>query len=104
MPHELHEANEIYFIIQFVDPKVKFVMDGLKLASYSRLYSVHRFALTGIVLLRLESVPFNNNFSRHAYIYKVEKDTEWEAALSEGKLAFSIDGETPDLQAFLYWK
>jgi type VI secretion system protein ImpJ len=104
IPQDLSEATEIYFVAQFVDPKIKFVIEGLKLASYSRLFSIHRFALTGIIMLRLESAPFNNNFSRHAHVYKIEKDSEWEHALSEGKLAFSIEGDSPDIQAFIYWR
>lgn len=104
MPQDLHDANEIYFVLQAVDPKAKFKIEGLKLAGYSRLYSVHRFALTGVILLRLESAPFNNSFSRSAHIYKVERDSEWDTALDEGKLAFSFQNENSDLQAFLYWK
>lgn len=105
LPQDLYEATEIFFIIQPVDPKGKFIVDGLKLASYSRLFNIHRFALSGILLLRLESAPFNNNFSRSAYVYKVEKDAEWEHALKEGKAAFAIQSEgQPELQAFLYWR
>ncbi|MFI5342596.1 MAG: type VI secretion system baseplate subunit TssK [Chlamydiales bacterium] len=104
LSRDLFEANEIYFIAQFVDPKTKFSIEGLKLAAYSRLYNVRRFALTGIVLLRLESAPFNNNFSKHAYVYKIEKDSEWEHALSEEKLAFSIEGDMLDMQGFIYWR
>lgn len=104
LPQELYEGREMYFIVQLVDPKIKFAIEGLKMASYQRLYNTHRFALNGIVLLRLESAPFNNNFSKHAHIYKVERDSEWDHALAEGKLAFSLPFEGPDLQAFLYWR
>lgn len=104
LPQGLYETNEIYFVAQFVDPKVKSVMEGIKLAAYSRLFNVHRFALTGIVLLRLESAPFNNNFSKHAQVYKIEKDSEWEHALSEGKLAFTAEGDLPEIQGFVYWR
>lgn len=104
MPQDLYEADEIYFVAQFVDPKIKVSIEGLKLAAYSRLFNIHRFALTGIVLLRLESAPFNNNFSRHAQVYKLEKDTEWEHALSEGKVAFTVEGDFPEIQGFIYWR
>lgn len=104
LPQDLYTATEIYFVSQFVDSKTRLVIEGLKLASYSRLFNVHRFALTGIILLRLESAPFNNNFSRYAQIYKIEKDSEWEQALSEGKLAFTVQGDLPDIQGFIYWR
>lgn len=104
LPQDLYEARDIYFIVQLVDPKQKFALEGLKLASYSRLYNTHRFALTGIILLRLESAPFNNNFTKHAYVFKIEKDTEWEHGLAEGKVAFSAQEDGPSMQAYLYWK
>lgn len=104
LPQGLYESGEIYFVAQFIDPKVKSAIEGLKLAAYSRLFNVHRFALTGIVLLRLESAPFNNNFSRQAQVFKIEKDSEWEHALSEGKLAFSVEGENQEIQGFIYWR
>ncbi len=104
LPQELHEATEVFFIVQNVDPKTKFATEGLKLASYSRLFNIHRFALSGVLLLRLESAPFNNNFSKSAYVYKLEKDAEWEHALKEGRLAFSIQGEAPEVQSYLYWR
>jgi type VI secretion system protein ImpJ len=104
LPQELHEVNEIFFIIQPVDPKLKTTMEGLKLASYTRLGNVNRFALTGIPLLRLDAAPFNNNFSKYASIFKLEKDLEWEHALSEGRVAFSVHDIREELQAFLYWR
>ena len=104
IPQGLVESSEIYFVAQYVDPKIKTPIEGLKLAAYSRLFNVHRFALTGIVFLRLESAPFNNNFSRHAQVYKLEKDSEWEQALSEGKLAFTVNGNLSDIQGFVYWR
>lgn len=104
LPQDLYETSEIYFIAQYVDPKVKSAIEGLRMAAYSRLFNVHRFALNGIVLLRLESAPFNNNFSRHAQVYKIQKDSEWEHALSEGKVAFSVDNDHQELQGFIYWR
>lgn len=104
LPPDIYEANEVFFIVQQVDSKAKLMIEGLKLAAYSRLFNIHRFALTGILLLRLDSAPFNNNFSKSAYVYKVEKDGEWEFALKEGKLAFSLQGDEGALQAYLYWR
>ena len=104
LPRELHEATEVFFVVQGVDAKARLTMDGLKLAAYSRLFNIHRFALSGILLLRLESAPFNNNFSKSAFIYKLEKDAEWESALKEGKLAFSLQNDQVELQSYLYWR
>lgn len=104
LPQELYQIDELYFVLQPTDGKAKLSLDGLKLASYSRLANVCRFALTGIQLLRLESAPFNNNFSKFAAVYKIEKDLEWEYAISESKVAFTFHNLSEDVQAFLYWR
>lgn len=104
LPQELYDAHEIFLIAQPLDPKEKFSMEGLKFASYSRLNNVCRFALSGITLLKLESAPFNNNFTKSSSIYKVEKDLEWDHALSEGRAAFFVQNTREELQAFLYWR
>jgi type VI secretion system protein ImpJ len=105
LPRELGEVAEIYFIVQPIDQKAKLSLEGLKLASYTRLANIVRFALTGIALLRLEAAPFNNNFSKSATIYRIEKDLEWEHALSEGRVAFSLQEiMKEELRAFLYWR
>lgn len=104
LPQELSDAKELFLIAQPIDPKEKFSMEGLKFASYSRLGNVCRFALTGIPLLRLENAPFNNNFTKYAAIYKIEKDLEWQHALSEGRAAFFVQNLKEQLQAFLYWR
>ncbi|MBS0615342.1 MAG: type VI secretion system baseplate subunit TssK [Verrucomicrobia bacterium] len=104
LPEELNEFSEIYFIVQPVDSKVRLTMEGLKLSSYSRLNNIYRFALSGIPLLRLDAAPFNNNFSKYAAVYRVEKDLEWNYAITEGRLAFSLQEIDVGLQAYLYWR
>ncbi len=104
LPRDIYDTSEIYLIIQPVDLKVKIVIEGLKVASYSRLSNIVRFALSGLSLLRLESAPFNNNFSKFAAIYKIERDLEWDYALSEERVACVVQDEGKELQAFLYWR
>lgn len=104
LPRELDEFSEIYFIVQPVDSKHRIKTEGLKLSSYSRLNNIYRFALSGIPLLRLDAAPFNNNFSKNAVIHRIEKDLEWNYAISEGRLAFSLHEIDEDLQAYLYWR
>lgn len=104
LPQELDAFNEIYFILQPIDAKTRLKMEGLKLASYSRLNNIYRFALSGIPLLQLDTVPFNNNFSKYAVVYRIEKDLEWNYAINEGRLAFSKQEQNEGLQAYLYWR
>ena len=104
LPQELDAFNELYFIAQPIDSKARLKMEGLKLASYSRLNNIYRFALSGIPLLQLDAAPFNNNFSKHACVYRIEKDLEWNYAINEGRIAFSKQEQNEGLQAYLYWR
>ncbi|HNA62089.1 MAG TPA: type VI secretion system baseplate subunit TssK [Rhabdochlamydiaceae bacterium] len=104
LPRELEEVNEIYFIVQPTDSKVRLKMEGIKLASYSRLENIYRFALSGIPLIRLDVAPFNNNFSRYAAVYRIEKDLEWNFGMTESRIAFSLQEIDEPLQAYLYWR
>lgn len=104
LPKELDAFHELFFIIQPVDSKARLRLDGLKLASYSRLNNIYRFALSGIPLLQLDTAPFNNNFSKYAVVYRIEKDLEWNYAITEGRLAFSKQDLNEGVQAYLYWR
>ena len=104
LPQELQHVNELFLIIQPLDLDSKMSLDGLRVASYSRLANVVRFALSGIALVRLESAPFNNNFSKFAAIFRIEKDWEWGNGVNEGRIAFTAHEENQGLQAFLSWR
>ena len=104
LPFALQNAKEVYLILQPVDVKIKPQIEGIKLAAYSRLSVVCQFALTGIELIRLESAPFNNNFSKFAYIFSVKRGIEWNFAINEKRMALAHRGDELELQAYLYWK
>ena len=104
LPHELHDAKEIYLILQKVEMAGNPNVEGVKLAAYSRLMNTIIFGVQGIGLIRLERAPFNHSFSKRANIYSVERDIEWGHALKEGRLAFNYKDDIKDLQAYLYWR
>lgn len=104
LPQELHDAKEIYLILQKVEMSGNPNIEGIKLAAYSRLMNTIIFGVQGISLIRLERAPFNHSFSKRANIYNVERDIEWGHALKEGRLAFNYKEDIKDLQAFLYWR
>ncbi|MDX8431354.1 MAG: type VI secretion system baseplate subunit TssK [Candidatus Algichlamydia australiensis] len=105
LPSTLKDATEIYLILQ--PPKntlIKSDIEGIKLAAYSRLPIICQFALSGIELLRLETAPFNNNFSKSAYIFSVKKGVEWNTAIKERRIAFACHSSSDALHPCLYWK
>ena len=104
MPRELQDAREVYLILQKVELLGNPNIEGVKLAAYSRLMNTIIFGVQGIALIRLERAPFNHSFSKRANIYTVERDIEWQHAITEGRLAFNFKDDVKDLQAFLYWR
>lgn len=104
LPQELHDAKEIYLILQKVESIGNPNVEGVKLSAYSRLMNIVIFGVQGIPLIRLERAPFNHNFSKRANIYSIEKGIEWGHALKEERLAFEHKDNAGDLQAFLYWR
>lgn len=104
LPEELHDAREVYLILQKVDTTGNPNIEGLKLSGYSRLMNTVIFGVQGISLVRLERAPFNHSFSKRANIYSVEKGVEWGHALKEGRLAFDYKDNSQDVQAYLYWR
>ncbi|MCB1106925.1 MAG: type VI secretion system baseplate subunit TssK, partial [Chlamydiia bacterium] len=104
LPEELHDAKEVYLILQKVDTAGSPHIEGLKLSGYSRLLNTMIFGVQGISLVRLERAPFNHSFSKRANIYSVEKGVEWDHALKEGRLAFDYKDNAQGVQAYLYWR
>jgi type VI secretion system protein ImpJ len=103
-PKEMRDAQEIYLVIQAQKSSEAHLLEGIKLASRSRLPIVLRHALKGIEILRRDQVPFNNNFAKDAHIYAIKRDSEWILALNENRLAFTNQNIRLDLQGFLYWR
>lgn len=104
LPQELHDAKEVYLILQKVDAIGSSNIEGLKLSAYSRLMNTVIFGVQGISLIRLERAPFSHGFTKRANIYSVEKGIEWNHALKEGRLAFDYKDHDQELQAYLYWR
>jgi type VI secretion system protein ImpJ len=104
LPREAREAKEVYFLYHRRGPAVREELRGLKVACRARLETVHRHALKGIPLRRVQPVPFRHSFAPEVEFYQLLPGEEWEHALRQGTLAYFTEGALKDGQAYLYWR
>jgi len=103
IPPALKEAEEIYLIIEAPENQLQ-VVDGVKVASLARLPNVVRYALGGIDLIRRESAPFDNSFSKGAHVYSIQRGSEWGFAIREGNLGLMCQSGNAGLRCGIYWR
>lgn len=100
-------AEELYLLVKRRDGK-KVSIDGIKLASPSRLPTVRRLALKGIQLKLVEFVPFPHDMDEDLDWYRLQTqgNEEWmQYALKENALAFFPTTElNQDSKVSLFWR
>jgi type VI secretion system protein ImpJ len=104
LPREAREAREVYFLFHRRGSAVREELRGLKVACRPRLETVHRHALKGIPLRRVQPVPFRHSFAPEVEFYQLLPGEEWEHALRQGTLAYFTEGGLKDGQAYLFWR
>jgi type VI secretion system protein ImpJ len=104
LPKEAKEAKELYFLIQ--KPKVTMMLsvEGVKLASKSRIAMMHQMALQGIPYKKIERPPFQHTFGAEVDFFLIVEGEEWDHALGEGTLAFYDQTYLEGVNAYLYWR
>lgn len=86
-PQPLAAAREVYLVIQRpMDIEVS--LQGIKLASPSRLEHVHINALPGVPWRPIRSPGFFHTFGPNSDFYRLEPNDEWQQAVREGALCF----------------
>jgi type VI secretion system protein ImpJ len=104
LPLPAREAKEVYFLFHRRGPTPREELRGLKLACRPRLETVHRHALKGIPLRRVEPVPFRHAFAPEVEFHQMLPGEEWEHALRQGTIAYFAEGPMREGQAYLYWR
>jgi predicted component of type VI protein secretion system len=104
LPEGLRGAGEVYLIVQRPDVRAPVSLDGIKISHRVRLPLVHRQALTGIHITKVEQLPFQHSFAHEVDFYQVRQDEEWDMALDEGNVAFYTTPEIEGIRASLYWR
>ncbi|TYT73905.1 type VI secretion system baseplate subunit TssK [Desulfobotulus mexicanus] len=103
-PEEVSRAKEVYLLVQKSQVQERLFLDGIKIAAKSRLSLVHRLALQGIPLSRLERPPFQHMFGPEVDFYRLHPGDEWDQAIKDRSLVFYEPPSMKDMRFFLYWR
>ena len=103
-PEELKDASRVFLLVQKQNPSESLSIEGLKIASVSRLGAVHQLALRGIPFEKIESPPFNHSFGAEVEFYGLEPGEEWDHVIKESALGFFDSDALKGKNFFLYWR
>jgi type VI secretion system protein ImpJ len=104
LPEAARKARSVFWLLQKPRVATKLELGGVKLASESRLATVHQLALRGIAYKRIENPPFHHPFSSEVEFYSLSEGEEWDHAVRDGKLAFFHRPDFEQVKAFVYWR
>ncbi|MCE5335609.1 MAG: type VI secretion system baseplate subunit TssK [Desulfobacteraceae bacterium] len=104
LPSELREAKEVYFLTQKPHVNVKVMLEGFKMASIPRLPVVHKLALQGVPIRRIDRPPFQHRFGPEVDFYLVVDGDEWDQSLRDLSLSFYDSPQFSGLRFYLYWR
>lgn len=104
LPSDLREAKEVYFLLQKPHVNINTTLEGFKMASLPRLPIVHKLALQGIPLKRIDRPPFQHRFGPEVDFYLIMEGDEWDQALRDLSLSFYDSAQLKGLRFYLYWR
>jgi type VI secretion system protein ImpJ len=96
--------SELYILVRSEDPSQPASMDGVKVASPSRLPVVRRLALRGIPLQHVPHPAFPHAFGPEISWYKLSLGEEWQYAVRDNGMAFYVTPALQGTQVFLFWR
>ncbi|MDC0713587.1 type VI secretion system baseplate subunit TssK [Stigmatella sp. ncwal1] len=96
--------SELYLLVRSEDPSRPPSMEGVKVASPSRLSSVRRLALRGIPFQHVPHPAFPHAFGPEISWYKLSLGEEWQYALRDNGMAFYVTPALQGTQVFLFWR
>ena len=104
LPEELRQASDVYFLVQKHQITDRISVENLKIAGEARLPFVHKMALHGIPLKRIERPPFQHTFGAEVEFYQILESEEWDHALNEKTLAFFSRPDLIEADYYVYWR
>jgi len=104
LPEEIRQATDVYFLIQKNRILATLSIDDLKVAGVARLPFVHKMALQGIPLRKVERAPFQHSFGAEVEFYLLREGEEWDHALNEMIVAFYDRPDFEDTEFYIYWR
>jgi type VI secretion system protein ImpJ len=104
LPLEVIEAGETYLLVQRKEPGERLPLEGVKLASPSRLPSVRRLALKGVPFRHVPYPEFPHAFGPEIDWYLLVQGEEWRHVARENGLAFYVTPQLEDAKVSLFWR
>ncbi len=104
LPDEIRQAGSVYLLAQKDRVTTALPMDNLKLASLSRLSFVHRMALHGVPVQKVDNPSFQHSFGAEVDFYQIREGEEWDHILNEMEMAFFDRPELENTTFFLFWR
>jgi type VI secretion system protein ImpJ len=96
--------SELYLLLRSEDPSQPASLEGVKVASPSRLPAVRRLALRGIPFQHVPHPAFPHAFGPEISWYKLSLGEEWQYALRDNGMAFYVTPSLQNTQVFLFWR
>lgn len=103
LPPEVKQARDVYFLIQKNQLSRTVQLRDFKMASLSRLPMVHRLALQGIPLQRIDRPSLAHSFGPEVEFHQIVLGEDWDGAVREGVVAFYDRPDFAELEFYLYW-
>lgn len=104
LPGDVREAKEVYFLVQKSHVSSRVPMESVKMASMTRLPVIHRLALLGVPVTKIDRPPFQHRFGPEVDFYRIVEGEEWDQALRELTIAFYDSPPLQDTRFYLYWR
>ncbi|MBN8468137.1 type VI secretion system baseplate subunit TssK [Corallococcus exiguus] len=104
LPPEIRSASEAYLLVQRTQPGERTPLDGVKLASPTRLPLVRRQALKGVPFKHVPYPSFPHALGPEIDWYLLSNGEEWQHALREDGLAFYVTPALRGAQTSLFWR
>ena len=102
LPPEMRGAKQVYLLAQKSHVSKVVSLENLKLASRSRISLVHRLALQGVPLEKVDQPSFQHSFGPEVDFFKITEGEEWDHALSELSLAFYDHPQLKGMEFYIY--
>ncbi|QTA81201.1 Type IV secretion system protein, VasE-like [Desulfonema limicola] len=104
LPPRTREARDVYFLIQKKHVSETVSLKELKLAGLSRVSLVHKLALQGVPIQKIDRPPFQHTFGSEVDFFLISQGEEWDHALREMALGFYHTSHFEGMNYYLYWR
>lgn len=101
---DARRSRDVYLLVY--RPHVSTVVDisATKLASPTRIQTLHERALLGIPCKRIKNPPFHHDLSSNVDWYQLEAGEEWDYAIRDRKVVMFDSADLGGSQLFLYYR